>query len=279
MLVHRLIAALKTEHGLHEARSMAYLVVRYVTGLSQAVLLRDAREPFPKELLPKVNNILRQLKKRMPIQYLMGETKFYGCRIVVNPAVLIPRPETEELVYGLLQKAKKDNYPGKILDIGTGSGCIAIAFAREVPEAEMYASDVTEEILSLAQKNARENGVDVHFFRQDILKPENEPKETYRFIVSNPPYIPESEKITIQPEVLLHEPARALFVPDKDPLLYYRAILEYSAGHLEEEGWLMVETHERFAGKVKDLFENYRMNEVEVKTDINGKERFVAGRR
>ncbi len=276
MLVRRLTATLEPEHGLPEARSLTLLVVRYVTGLSPAALLRDAHEPFPKELLPKVNNILRQLKARIPVQYVLGETEFYGCRIRVSPAVLIPRPETEELVRELLHQAGKDTAPFRILDAGTGSGCIAIALARKLPEAEIYASDVSEESLQLARENAEGNRVKVHFFRGDILNPE--PGGTYRYIVSNPPYVPESEKKNMQPEVVHHEPPGALFVPDDDPLLFYRALLDYASGHLEKGGWLMVETHEKFAGKVKDLFETYGMKEVEVKTDINGKERFVKGR-
>ena len=210
---------------------------------------------------------------------MLGETEFYGCRIRVSPAVLIPRPETEELVNELLHKAGKETVPFRILDVGTGSGCIAVALAKELSKAEIYASDVSEESLQLARENAKENRAKVHFFREDVLNPGHRTGVTYRYIVSNPPYVPESEKKIMQPEVVYHEPPGALFVPDDDPLLFYRAILEYAYNHMEKGGWVLVETHERFAERVKDLFEVYGMKEVEVKTDINGKERFVGGRR
>ncbi|MCD6200378.1 MAG: peptide chain release factor N(5)-glutamine methyltransferase [Bacteroidales bacterium] len=277
MMVRRLTAILEPDHGPAEARSLALLVVRYVTGLSPVILLRDAHKPFPKERLPKVNNILRQLKERMPVQYVLGETEFYGCRIRVSPAVLIPRPETEELVHELLHIAGEETVPFRILDIGTGSGCIAVALAKALPEAEIDASDVSEESLQLARENAKENGAIVHFFREDVLNPGHRPGVTYRYIVSNPPYVPESEKKSMQPEVVHYEPPGALFVPDDDPLLFYRALLDYASEHLDNGGWLMVEAHEKFARKVKDLFEACGMSKVEVKTDINGKERFVKG--
>ena len=278
-VIRKLTSALTLLHGRREASALARLVVRSVTGRSPAELLRDAQEPFPKELLPKVNNILRDLKERKPVQYLLGETEFYGCRIMVTPAVLIPRPETEELVHRILQLAG-DEYEGtRILDIGTGSGCIAVALAKNLPDAEVYACDVSGESLTVAAKNAEKNKVNVHFFEMDILHPDKGRKGMFTCIISNPPYIPESEKDSMQPEVIKYEPATALFVPDEDPLLYYRAILTYARDHLTQEGLLMVEVHEKKARDVARMFREYGMKHVKVIYDLNGKERFVEGRK
>ncbi len=274
-MISYLAAVLTPLHGEREAAALARLVIRAVTGRSQAELLRDGGMPFPGELLPKVNNILRQLKERKPVQYILGETEFYGCRIRVTPSVLIPRPETEELVDHVVRELKGKKEKISILDIGTGSGCIAVALAKHLPQTEVYACDVSEEILQVAKKNAAANGVKVHFFREDILHPVTAPEMMFRYIVSNPPYIPEEERKEMQPEVVRYEPPGALFVPEEDPLLFYRAILKFAETHLEKAGLLMAEVHEKYAGEVAQLFRKACMSAVEVKKDINGKERFV----
>ena len=273
-LIRHLTASLTATHGPQEARSLARHVVAHVSGHSKTELLRDGSLPFPPERLPKINNILRQLKKHKPLQQILGETEFYGCRILVNPSVLIPRPETEELVDRIVQELKE---MGKvsILDIGTGSGAIAIALARHLPQATVWASDISAEALATARENARLNEVTVRFFRDDILRPGPPPVERFDCIVSNPPYIPLSEKNNLQPEVKDHEPSHALFVPDDDPLLFYRAILDYAGNHLAGNGLLMVECHEHLARAVKEMFTECGITKVKVIKDINGKNRFV----
>jgi len=278
-LIRHLTRQLEEERDPAEARSLARLVTGAVSGRSNTQLLRDGNLPFPQELLPKVNNILRQLKDHMPLQYILGETVFYGCRLRVSPHVLIPRPETEELVERVVRTLQKEKEPFTVLDIGTGSGCIAVALARHLPRATLLATDISPGALETARENARLNGVQVRFFREDILHPATAPAEKLRCIVSNPPYIPASEKDGMQPEVRDHEPLEALFVPDNDPLLFYRAIAGYAREHLAEDGLLLVECHEKYAREVKTLFEQKGLQEVKVIRDINGKERFVEARK
>ncbi len=275
-LIRHLTRGLTPLHGEREARALARLIVATVSGRSGAALLRDGGEPFPDDLMPKINTIFRQMKEeRMPVQYLLGETSFYDLSLEVTPAVLIPRPETEELVQITLEKLTKKKGPYHLLDIGTGSGALALALARHLPEATVWACDIDEETLEIARRNARKNRVNVHFFRDDILRPSPPPVSSFRCIVSNPPYIPEREKETLQPEVALHEPSRALFVPDDDPLLFYRHILRYARQHLEPDGYLMVECHAAHAEDVASLFRKEKLSAVTVHLDINGKKRFV----
>jgi len=273
-LIRHLTEQLAAGRDAAEAGSIARLVVQEVSGLSRTSLLREAQQPFPSELLPKVNNILRQLKEHIPLQYILGETEFYGCRILVDPAVLIPRPETEELVDRVV-KELSGRGAVTILDIGTGSGCIAVALARHLPQATVWAVDISEEVLTTARENARINNAKVTFFRDDILHPGSPPIEKFDCIVSNPPYIPLAEKTSMQTEIKDHEPAGALFVPDDDPLLFYRAIAGYAGKHLAPGGLLMVECHEKYATEVKDLFVKNGMKNPQVLRDINGKERFL----
>jgi release factor glutamine methyltransferase len=277
MLIHRLTSLLTPEHGVQEARSLARHMVACVSNRDNTRLLRDGNLPFPQDLMPKVNNILRQLKEHIPLQYILGETEFYEYRLRVNPSVLIPRPETEELVDRVIRKLQHRQASFHLLDIGTGSGAIAIALARHLPQATVWACDISAEALATARENARLNGVKVTFFRDDILRPGTPPVERFDCIVSNPPYIPLSEKNNLQPEVKDHEPSHALFVPDDDPLLFYRAILDYAQDYLEKDGLLMVECHEKLADTVKELFREYGFTKAEVIRDINGKKRFVTG--
>ncbi len=276
-MTHYLINELLANRGLQEARSMATLIMQNVTGLSKVSLLRDIATPFPDELLPKVKNILQELKEHKPIQYVFGETEFCGNRFRVTQAVLIPRPETEEMLYWFMHSFGGKAKQATILDIGTGSGCIAITLAKILPDARVYATDVSEESLEIARQNARDTHVHVSFYRQDILHPGKEQDVRFQYILSNPPYVPFAEKNKMQFEVTSYEPEKALFVPDKDPLVFYRAILEYAGRKLLPGGCVMVEVHENYAEKTNKLFADYRMTAIEVKKDINGKNRFVRG--
>lgn len=227
--------------------------------------------------------ILR-LKKQEPIQYILGETEFYGLLFKVNQHTLIPRPETEELVEWVVsEQASATQNAGHvtILDIGTGSGCIAISLAKNLPNSEVHAVDISSEAIKMARPNAVENRVEVDFFQTDILKAKSLPKgevqveKHYDFIVSNPPYVRELEKKQMQPNVLQFEPETALFVQDNDPLLFYRVISRLAKTSLKPGGTLFFEINEHFGNEVAELLKEEGFTKIEVKQDIYGKDRMV----
>lgn len=216
--------------------------------------------------------IVRLLKEGHPIQYIIGETEFSGLKFRLNSSTLIPRPETEELV----QLVKKRLIKGqKVLDIGTGSGCIAIALASACPEARITGIDIAPEALSIAALNAKQNNVHVEFQQRDILHFEAEPWPVFDLIVSNPPYVKEDEKKDMHPRVLDYEPHRALFVPDNDPLLFYRRIAEFGLTHLAGSGYLYFEINEALGTETSQMLENYHYREIKILQDIYGKNRFI----
>jgi len=220
---------------------------------------------------------LAELKKQKPIQYILGETEFYGLPFLVNENVLIPRPETEELVALILAEGKGKREKGKvrILDIGTGSGCIPIALKKNLPEAEVSAIDVSEEALATAMKNAELNQVDVHFRLQDILATEDL-ESSFDIIVSNPPYVRHLEKIEIQPNVLQYEPHLALFVADNDALLFYRKITALAQKHLTLKGKLYFEINQYLGKETVALVESFGFTEVRLHQDIYGNDRMIS---
>lgn len=218
---------------------------------------------------------LAELKNEKPIQYIIGETEFYGLNFKVNDGVLIPRPETEELVEWVLKKAKP-NMPINILDMGTGSGCIAISLAKHLPQAKVFAIDISAKALNMAKKNALFNGVDVYFKEADILtlKTLSEQVE-FDIIVSNPPYVREKEKQYMKPNVLDNEPHLALFVKDEDPLLFYKAITDFAINNLKENGLLFFEINEFLGNAMIDLLRNKNFENIELKQDIFKKDRMI----
>jgi len=220
---------------------------------------------------------LAELKKQKPIQYILGETEFYGLPFLVNENVLIPRPETEELVALILAEGKGKREKGKvrILDIGTGSGCIPIALKKNLPEAEVSAIDVSEEALATAMKNAELNQVDVHFRLQDILAAQDL-ESSFDIIVSNPPYVRHLEKIEIQPNVLQYEPHLALFVADNDALLFYRKITALAQKHLTPKGKLYFEINQYLGKETVALVESFGFTEVRLHQDIYGNDRMIS---
>lgn len=218
---------------------------------------------------------LAELKNEKPIQYIIGETEFYGLNFKVNDGVLIPRPETEELVEWVLKKAKP-NMPINILDMGTGSGCIAISLAKHLPQAKVFAIDISTKALNIAKKNALFNGVDVYFKEADILtlKTLSEQIE-FDIIVSNPPYVREKEKQYMKPNVLDNEPHLALFVKDEDPLLFYKAITDFAINNLKENGLLFFEINEFLGNAMIDLLRHKNFKNIELKQDIFKKDRMI----
>lgn len=221
---------------------------------------------------------LKLLAEGRPLQYVLGETEFYGRRFAVSPAVLIPRPETEELVLQVCQRVRHLATPF-IWDVGTGSGCIAITLAEELPAAKVFATDFSPEALQVAQANAEQLGVKVSFAQHDMRNLNDLPFQDVMFdvIVSNPPYVPENERAALHLNVRAYEPESALFVPDDDPLLFYRALASIGKRKLNPGGLLAVETHEDFHNEMAALFSQYGYENIQSIEDINGKKRMMIG--
>ncbi len=269
--------SLETLYGKAEANSLARIVFKEKLGISRADMAMN-----PNRLISKIDeeNILRICKKLSegyPIQQVMGYADFYGLRFKVNKYTLIPRPETEELVQWIIEENR--NKKGlKILDIGTGSGCIAILLGKELNIPEIRAIDISSKALKMAIKNAEENSVHADFSRLDILKKDNWDKlDQFDIIVSNPPYVTEKEKTAMHINVLEHDPHSALFVPDKDPLLFYEAISEMARTHLTPNGKLYFEINEAYGEDIKIMLESKGYSDVIVRKDLNGKDRMAGG--
>jgi release factor glutamine methyltransferase len=227
----------------------------------------------------KEESQLRQFAERLmrhePVQYVLNEAWFCGLKFYVDKNVLIPRPETEELVEWVISNCKFPVDTLSILDIGTGSGCIPIALKRKLRKAEVWSCDISEAALQVAKKNAETIGVDVNFLLLDFLNKEKRDQlPLFDIIISNPPYVPEKEKQQIRPNVLNHEPHTALFVPDNDALVFYKAIAEFGKDHLKPDGVIYAEIHEYLGEVVSNLFNSGGYRTV-IKKDMQGKERMV----
>ena len=218
-------------------------------------------------------NCLEKINKNIPVQYITGQAYFSNLLIKVNPNVLIPRPETEELVHLILNNHNQDSLK-EILDIGTGSGCIIIALKKTLPNTNCTAIDISKEAIRTAKANAVLNKVEVDFITKDILKYENEEK-SWDMIVSNPPYIPISNKKHMHPNVVQNEPSQALFVENEEPLKYYQIISDFAKNHLKKNGKIYFEIHEDFANDVVNLLSTKKHFKSSVHKDFQGKNRFV----
>jgi release factor glutamine methyltransferase len=256
-----------------EIKAFERIILEHVCGLNYTdqVLFRKQK---PDDWFRKpISKIIERLKAYEPIQYILGETEFCGLTLKVNPSVLIPRPETEELVHWITETELPEETI--LLDIGTGSGCIALALKKLIPQAKVLALDVSEDALTTARENAETNGLNVEYFRADILSRENFKWITCDVIVSNPPYVRESEMKHMFPNVLKYEPRQALFVPDADPLLFYRRIAAFAQKHLHEEGWLFFEINEVLGNEILYLLESKAFRNIEMKKDLFGKNRMI----
>ena len=221
----------------------------------------------------KFQNAVNKLKNYIPIQYIIGNTEFYNLTLKVNAATLIPRPETEELVAWIINdQNNKQNI--SILDVGTGSGWIAIALAKNLPEAKVFALDVSEKALKIARQNAVDNGVTIEFIEADIFDVDLGNLQ-FDVIVSNPPYVRELEKQTMSPNVLNHEPHLALFVKDDDPLLFYRSIVEVANNTLKSKGFLYFEINEFLGNLTRQLVQKLNYCNIELKKDLFMKDRMI----
>ncbi|MDR3652022.1 MAG: peptide chain release factor N(5)-glutamine methyltransferase [Paludibacter sp.] len=256
-----------------EIKSFSNLIVGKLTGFSRTEIIVNKNTLFSDEQRKIVDSFIEKLKKFVPIQYILGETEFYGLPFNVNESVLIPRPETEELV-DWIQNENKKKEEIKILDIGTGSGCIAISLKHEFRNSTVDAFDISEKALETAQSNAILNNLEVNFSKVDILNaPDFDQK--WDIIVSNPPYVTEQEKTEILPNVLEHEPHVALFVPDNDPLLFYRRIALFAKSHMQLNGKLYFEINREFGKQTTDLLTEMGFKNTEVRKDISGNDRMV----
>jgi release factor glutamine methyltransferase len=261
-----------------EAESFFYLILEEKHQLRRVDLALQPDLLFSEEEVVVWNSILKQLQQEIPIQYLLGKTSFYGLDFEVNENVLIPRPETEELVEWIVSKnivhSKTNNL--KILDIGTGSGCIAISLAKNIPNAQVFAVDVSEQALATAKKNAEINDVNISFIYRNILETEDLGQE-FDIIVSNPPYVRNLEKMEIKKNVLDNEPHLALFVDDNDALIFYKKIAELAQKNLSKNGQLYFEINQYLGKEMIDLLEQMNFKNIELRKDIYDNDRMIKG--
>lgn len=262
----------------YETESFFYIILEDFHKMKRVDLALNPTLELTSEMLQQWENVLAQLKEHRPIQYILGETEFYGLPFYVNENTLIPRQETEELVDWIIKENAKNTSDNeiKILDIGTGTGCIAISLAKNIPNAKVYAMDVSENALTVAQKNAERNQVKINFIHQSILETDDL-SQTFDIIVSNPPYVRNLEKDEIKKNVLDFEPHLALFVEDDDALLFYRKITELATQNLSENGQLYFEINQYLGKEMIWLLEKYSFKNIELRKDIYGNDRMIRG--
>jgi len=258
-----------------EISALSDMIIKTVTGIQKLHQLYMKEHIFTRQQAERIINICKDLKTGKPIQYILGETSFYDCAIKVTSSTLIPRSETEELV-DLIIRENKD-YQGTIIDIGTGSGCIAVALAVNLPGAVVTGIDISDEAIMIARENAQLNNVTISFLIGDVLSFDSDRIDKAGIIVSNPPYVRNSEKQFMSKNVLDFEPHSALFVPESDPLIYYRAILKLADKILLHSGRLYFEINEAMGKLMVQLLESYGYTEIQIVADINGKERIIKG--
>ncbi len=259
-----------------EVDSFFYLILEKLNNLKRVDLALQPELHFTLNDIENWNKILEKLKEEIPIQYCLGSTQFYELEFEVNENVLIPRPETEELVDWILSNLKNNNSSNqvKIVDIGTGSGCIAISLAKNIPNAVVYAIDVSEKAIETAKINAKKNGTTVTFIEEDILTT-NDLNKTFDIIVSNPPYVRNLEKAEIKKNVLDQEPHLALFVDDTDALLFYRKIAALAQKNLASNGQLYFEINQYLGIETVTLLEKMNFRNIVLRKDIYGNDRMI----
>jgi release factor glutamine methyltransferase len=279
--VQNTIKFIKSELNLHypktEISSFIKIIFSEYLKLDAGGIIVNEDKIISEENLVLLQKAIERLKTFEPIQYIIGNSYFYGLTFFVNKSVLIPRPETEELVEMIVKSHKVHQNTLKILDIGTGSGCIAVSLAKFLKNSEVFAIDNSPEALKVAKKNAFENGVEIFFIEDDILNPKSIINDMqFDIIVSNPPYVTDSEKPLMQPNVLNFEPDSALFVPDDNPLIYYKKISEFAQKKLNLNGNLYFEINQNYGRELIDL-----MNQIFPKSklilikDLSGNDRFI----
>lgn len=293
------VQQLRTIYAERESANIADWVFENIAKIKRLERIKDKNQEIDNSIAERLNEVLKQLLNNRPVQYILGEAWFYKMKLYVNEHVLIPRPETEELVEWVVEEIRneeleirnkkvteltpdiyRDHNPQlSILDIGTGSGCIAIALKKELPGLDVSAIDISDKALQIAMQNALDQKVEIEFQQVDFL---NEDSwlllQSFTIIISNPPYIPDKEKSKLARNVAENEPHIALFVNDNDPFIFYRKITAFADEHLNEKGKVFVEVHEDHANEVQQIFKEKNFV-TEIKKDMYGRERMIkAGR-
>jgi release factor glutamine methyltransferase len=273
-VISKIKSELKGIYPDYEIEGFIRLIFEYVLGYSIVQLHLNQETEVSLNNLSRINEIIEDLKKQKPIQYILGETEFYDLRFKVTSSVLIPRQETEELVDLIIKENKKDGV--KILDVGSGSGCIAISLAKNIKKSNVTAIDISESALQIVRQNSILNKVEIETLQQDIL---TVPKFDRKFdiIASNPPYVTDSEKGLMNKNVLENEPHLALFVPNSEPLKFYEAITKFAKDHLNKDGKLYFEINESYGKETVMLLKESGFSNVMLFKDLNGKDRIVFG--
>lgn len=257
-----------------EIESLIFLIFEKLKGYSHTQFLLAKDDELNEKELAEIEKIVARLRIHEPIQYILGETEFYGMPFYSVPGVLIPRPETEELVQWIIRENQL--LTPTILDIGTGTGCIAISLRKNIEQTTVLACDISSLCIENARRNAELNSVQVSVFEYDILT--GAPEVSFPeldVIVSNPPYIRETEKLLMEKNVLDFEPELALFVPDEKPLLFYERIVDFALSHLKNRGQLYFEINEAFGIECREMLRQKGFSDIELKKDINGKDRMI----
>ena len=261
-------------YGRHEAESLLNILIKHFLGLSRSDQAINKNFRLNETELLKIYFAVKELKKEKPVQYILGETEFLGLTLKVNQSVLIPRPETEELVSRIIQENTHEL--STVLDIGTGSGCIALALKKAFPKSKVIATDVSRKVLAVAKENAKNLNLEIELQEFDVLDELQWVSfPSVDMIVSNPPYVTEKEKVYMKNNVLLYEPAKALFIKDNDPLIFYRKIGVLAKNILKPQGQLWFEINENFGRQIIELLKYQGFATVELIKDFNGKERMI----
>lgn len=263
-------------YGAEEAHALFLIALNKVSGYSRTDFLMKKEETLPAGQTEKLEAVLAELNTGRPLQYILGETEFYGLRFKVGPAVLIPRPETEELVEWVIKNGALADATGsvlRIIDIGTGSGCIAVSLKKNLPHSEVSALDVSEEAIKIASANAADNQTTVNFINADIRSFST--KQKFDIIVSNPPYITAREKKEMHQNVLAHEPHLALFVANEKPLEFYESIADFAWLCLSDMGLLFFEINEHLAKETIEMLQAKSFINIELRKDMQGKDRTI----
>jgi release factor glutamine methyltransferase len=269
----RMIKSLSGLYDQNEIRNFVYLIFGHLLNYSKIEIYVKDDETISQHLVKKIDEIINRLSHYEPIQYILGKTEFFGINIKVAPGVLIPRPETEELVNWVIKENTGRQI--SIIDLGTGSGCIAIALAKHLPAAQITGIDISNKAIRIAKENAIINGANISFMPHDLFQYKKWFQQKYDVFVSNPPYVRESEKADMEANVLNYEPHQALFVPDHDPLVYYRIIADAGKNYLKHKGAIYCEINEALPDDTYALFKEFGYQQVILKPDINGKPRMI----
>jgi release factor glutamine methyltransferase len=268
-LFNELVNRVQLAESRDEIQSIIYVLLEEKLGLRKIDIMKGKMiESAQKD---QFNEYIQRINRHEPIQYIVGQAEFYGRQFAVDHSVLIPRPETELLITSVIRTRVAAPV---ILDMGTGSGCIAVTLAKEIPLSKVYAIDISEAALAVARQNSLKLQAAVHFSKADILT-EIKYDQQFDFIVSNPPYIALSEKQRMKSNVLDFEPHLALFVPDEDPLIFYQAIAKRGKSILKPTGKILVEINERFGQEVSEIFRTARYKQVAIEKDLDNKDRIV----